>query len=824
MNFFRYLATLSLKTVSVISVAIIIFTSVFAQTTTSDLTITVKDANGAIVSGASVSISGRAVISRVLQTDTDGIAKFTGVERGGLIATVESPGFPKFVREISANEGQAIDIILTPGVINENVTVTATRTEVTTSDTAVPVSIIGREEIERKNVNTIGDLFRSLPGTSTTNEGAFQVRPRIRGLDSNRVLVLIDGERLNNSRTSTGQSGIELGLVEPSQVQTVEVVRGSGSVLYGTDALAGTINIITRDTPPRRDSGFRFGATFDTFYSSNENGRRGTLGVSGSDKYFAFRLAQSLDRFENYFAGDPSETDVQRLREGSFEIGDDGEALNSQSHSSNSQATLRFFLNDTNTVKLNYERRRGADIGSAGLAGTFNAFFPFNNRDKFNVRYDVAALTDNLQRISVKAFYQTQYRNFTNILTVGPVPPFFPGLYQFSETVTDTKTTGFDVQSDWLFGRHNVIAGVSFFNDDNTDRRLVVQSTTAASPSRTFRSTRSVPDASLSNIAFFAQDEFRLTSRLKLVGGFRFDQFKTAAQPTAQFVIDPRLTVQQIEQLGLTGLTDGLDVTNTAVTGDFAVIYTLTPNVNLSARIGRSFRTPNISERFFTDAGSAEGFLVGNPSLEPESGINFDANVKFRTRRVNGSVTYFNNYFTNFLATEFTGVRIAQAPPRAPIDVFQTRNVRKARIQGFEAELEAPIKISFGYLTPYGNFSYLRGDDLDEGDPLDAISPVRTNIGFRWQNFGKHYYFDYNTRIVTKQERLSNSLSVVNGGTEPGYVTHNIGGGYYFRKERFNFSINAGVSNLFDRFYSEQFTFSPARGRSFTIGTTWEIK
>jgi len=794
----------------------------------------IQDPADAPVAGATVILKNKATgAERSVVTNSEGRFSFdlTG-DPAVFELIVSSTGFGRTVTQLSG--GADIVVTLNPAQINEQVTVTAARTEMATGETAVPVSVVDREEIERKNVNTIGDIFRTLPGTSTTNEGAFQVRPRIRGLESNRVLILVDGERLNNGRTSA-QSGIETGLVETSQIETVEVVRGSGSVLYGTDALAGTINIITRDTPARRDGGFRLGGVLNTYFSSNETGRRGNLEVNGSNNWFAFRAAQSLERFNNYFTGDPSATDVARLRADDLQITDDGEVLNSQSHGSNSQATLRFFINDTNTLKLNYERRRAANIGSAGLAGAntgidglvgvFNGFFPFSNRDRFNVRYDVAGLTENLQRITAKAFYQTQYRNFTNILTVPSFPPFFPGLYQFSETVTDTKTTGFDLQSDWVFGRHNVIAGASYFKDDNTDRRLVVQSTTSYSPNRTVRNTRSVPDASLSNIAFFVQDEVRVTSRLKLTGGVRFDRFRTVSEPTENFAIDPRLTAQQIEQLGLTGLPEGLDVTNTAITGDLGAVYTLTQNINLSARVGRSFRTPNISERFFTDAASAEGFLVGNPDLVPETGVNFDTSVKFRTSRVSGSVTYFNNYFDNFLATTFTGVRIAQTPPRAPLDVYQTRNVRRARIQGFEAEFEAPFKISLGYLTPYGNFSYLRGDNLDDNEPLDFISPFRTNVGFRWQNFGKSYYFDYNARIVGKQSRLSEGYLIpVNDGPEPGFVTHNIGGGYYHRRERMNFSINAGISNLFDRFYSEQFTFAPARGRSFTIGTTLEFK
>lgn len=814
-------------------VLLISATSAFAQS--GAVTFNVKDDQGAAVAGASVDLSLAGFRVRSVVTDASGAASIQDLKPGLYKAAVSAAGFSTTLQDVTIGESPAgvIGIVLAVGRVNETVTVTATRTQVTSDETAVPVSVVGREELEQKNINSVGEIFRTLPGTSTVNEGAFQVRPRIRGLDSNRVLILVDGERLNNSRTSTGQSGIEIGLVDTSQIESVEVVRGSGSVLYGTDALAGTINIITRDTPTKRDSGFRFGASLDTLFSSNETGRKGTLGVTGSGKYFAFRLAQSMDRFGNYFAGRPDPAVAARLRdEEDLQITDEGEVLNSQSHSSSTQGTFRFFINDTNTLKLNYERRRAANIGSAGLAGAntgipgqvgvFNAYFPFNHRDKFNVRYDIAAITPNLQRVSAKAFYQTQFRNFTNAVTVGPFLPFFPGFYQLSETTTDTKTAGFDLQTDWLFGDHNIVAGTSFFRDDNSDRRRITSGSTPTSPVLSVRNSRSVPDASLSNIAFFAQDEYRVNRRLRLTAGIRFDRFKAAAEPTTDFALDPRLTPEQIATLGINGLGDGLDVANSAFTGDVGAVYALTQKVSVSARVGRSFRTPNISERFFTDPGSAEGFLVGNPALVPESGINFDASVKLRTKRLSASATYFNNYFKNFLATRFTGLSIASG--NSTVDIYQTQNVLRARIQGFEAEVDAPVRISLGYLTPYGNFSYLRGDDTDQGEPLDFISPIRVNAGIRWQNVGKNYYVDYNTRIVTKQSRLSESFLQVNGGPEAGFVSHNLTGGYYYRTERFNFSVNVGVSNIFDRYYSEQFVYAPARGRSFTLGTTWDLK
>lgn len=820
------------------------WTGILAQEPVAGLVVAVKDSNGAAVSGANIVLTGNNRAKRNSVSDTDGNARFENLPGGQYSMLVEASRFPAVLRDVAVIAGNpnSVEVILILGSIAETVTVTATRTQISTEEIAVPVSIVGREEIERKAVNTIGDIFRTLPGTSTVNEGAFQVRPRIRGLDSNRVLILVDGERLNNSRTSTGQSGVEPGLVETSQIETVEVVRGSGSVLYGTDALAGTINIITRDTPPRRENGFRFGAVLDTFYSTNENGRRGNLAVNGSNKFFAFRIAQSLERFDNYFTGKPKDVFLQDFRIQGGTISDEGEVLNSQSHGGNTQATGRFFINDTNTLRLNYERRRAANVGSSGLVDVFNAFFPFSNRDKVSVRYDAAALTNNLQRLSVSSFYQTQYRSFTNILTV-------PGFYQFSETVTDTKTSGFDVQTDWTFGsRNNLTAGVSFFRDINSDRRLGFTSSSPFSANRRFNNSPSVPNASLANIAAFVQEEFRISNRLKLVGGIRIDNFKTAAEPTTGFAL-PILRSDQIQDLRIGELASGLNVSNTSVTGDFGAIYKLTRNVNFSARVGRSFRTPNIFELFFTGSGSVGGFVVGNPFLKPESGTNFDSSLKVRTSRFSASFTYFNNSYKNFLATveandsrgcpvfivrpgtvyDSDNCRIISSPPPGPTRVFQTQNIDKARIQGFETEFEIPIKISLGYLTPNGNFSYLRGDNTELDVPLNIISPFRTNIGVRWQNYGKAYFFDYNARIVAKQTRLSQSfLAPVNqggnGGPEAGFITHNMSGGYYFRRERFNFNVNLGVSNIFDRAYSEQFVFAPARGRSFTFGTSWEIK
>ncbi len=803
----------------------------FSQNNQETISGTITDSNGANIAGAKVIVRNK-ISGSEFQTQTNESGKFSisNLSQGNYTVSVEAAGFSGAAREISLSNSSTnnLDISLSVGNINETVTVTATRTELATTDTAVPVSVVTREELEEKTLNTIGDVFRDLPGTSTVNEGAFQVRPRIRGLESNRILILVDGERLNNARTSTGQSGIEIGLVETEQIETVEVVRGAGSVLYGTDALAGTINIITKDAPRRLDDGFRFGGTFNGYYSSNENGRRGNLVLTGSSKFFAFRVAQSLERYENYFTGNTEGLGLTPADGYPTE----GEVGNSQSHGGNTQLTTRFFFNENNDLRLNYERRRVANVGSSLLTLDFgfNAYFPYSNRDKFNGRFESRNLNKYLARVSGSFYYQVQDRAFSN-QTV-----FLPFVNSVSDTFTDTDSAGFDVQTNWILGSKNFLtAGISYFRDKNEDLRINTNRLNGSA----VRST-SVPNADFGSFAGFIQDEFEVSNRLKLIGGVRIERFFSSSTPTDGFAFPAGIRQFQLEDLGVAGLETGLKVKQTAFTGDFGAVFKVTDEVSLTGRVGRSYRVANLFERFFTGAGSVGGFLVGNPTLEPESGVNFDTSVKVRTNKFAGSFTYFNNSYKDFLSSDFafdsrgcpvlvlTGTTVldgngCQVVSGNPTRVQKTINFGRVRLQGFEAELELPFRFANGFITPYGNVSYLRGDNLETGEPFNIVPSVKTVLNLRYNDLGSRYYGEWSTRIINKHERLSTSYLASNGGAEPGYVVSEIRGGYNFRRENYRLSFNAGVTNLFDRYYNEQFVFAPARGRSFVLGTTWEL-
>ncbi len=596
-------------------------------------------------------------------------------------------------------------------------------------------------------------------------------------------------------------------------------------MLYGTDALAGTINIITNTTPNLRESGFRFGGGFNGLFSSNETGRRGSAYLTGTSRKFAFRVSQSLDRFDNYHSGSLP------LTNGSSDDSDKAtNVINSGYHSSSTQLVNRFFLTNFQSARLNYERRRAANIGVAGVSGVFTAFFPFSNRDKVSGRYEIRNLSNKLTHLLANVYYQNQERNFSNITNVPASPPFFPGTFQFSQTVTDTSTIGFDLQSNWALSKNNILTvGTSYFRDRNRDQRFIERllpnfSTSPPSLTRTLDRSKSVPDADFANLAFFAQDEYQVNKWLRLIGGIRVDRFKLETGQTNGFVLPPFFSKSQIEDLGLVSLDKGLSTDNTALSGDFGFVIKPIETISLTARVGRSFREPNIFERFFTDFGSSSGFVVGNPRLKAESGVNFDTGLQVRTSKFAGALNYFNNTYTNFLSSRLAFDRngnplaIPGSPGRPSTPVFQTVNRGRTRIQGLEASLEASFPFSSLLITPTSSISYLRGDDLQANQPLDFITPLKTVFALRVQDRPEQIWAEYGVRIINRQDRLSSAFLTANRGAETGFVIHDLRTGINLNREFYKLSFTLAIENLGNRFYSEQFVVAPVRGRTASIG------
>ena len=267
----------------------------------------VTDRSGGALEGAVVRILNVATGQEVTATaDASGRFRFPNLRAGIYRIAASFTGFSDASRTVVVTDDtQAItlDFELQLGAVQEEVTVSAARGERDEATLPFRTDAISARVVHEMAPVSTGDVLAAAPGVTPVGSGPFQVRPRLRGLDSTRVLVLVDGERLNNARTATDRAGVEVGLVDVGSIEHVEVLGGAGSVLYGTDALSGTINIITnraRVLGPRVSSPRASTASTARTRTAGAGRSRSACPTAAGPS----RSRAAAERFDNYRAGE----------------------------------------------------------------------------------------------------------------------------------------------------------------------------------------------------------------------------------------------------------------------------------------------------------------------------------------------------------------------------------------------------------------------------------------------------------------------------------------------------------------------------------------
>lgn len=241
-------------------------TPLFAQ---SSLTGVVRDASGAVVPGATVVIhqSGSS-FERLVETGRDGTFAVTPIADGEYTLDVIAAGFAVANATVRAPGSQPIEVSLSPAAVVEAVQVVSASRQAELRQTLnTNVNVVSRRQIEESGSQTVAELLREVPGVMSRrgSEGAGASGEQIQGIDSRQVLVLLDGQPLLGAR------GIKRGVVNldrqsAGRLEQVEVVKGAASALYGSDALGGVINLITRNaTAPFDTTGEISGANRGEF-------------------------------------------------------------------------------------------------------------------------------------------------------------------------------------------------------------------------------------------------------------------------------------------------------------------------------------------------------------------------------------------------------------------------------------------------------------------------------------------------------------------------------------------------------------------------------
>jgi outer membrane receptor protein involved in Fe transport len=182
------------------------------------------------------------------RTDNAGQYTIKGLTSGIYRISVQAPGFASAAatrilhRVGRANITQYFSLV--PSALTDTATITAGKGSLRAAeDTPQLVSVTTAQEIQRQRPASTLQALERTPNLIQAGVNPSIGRPPLRGLASSRVLIVIDGERLNNVRTDSGSTGISPSIVDVSQLDAVEVLSSAGSSLYGSDTLAGTVNL-----------------------------------------------------------------------------------------------------------------------------------------------------------------------------------------------------------------------------------------------------------------------------------------------------------------------------------------------------------------------------------------------------------------------------------------------------------------------------------------------------------------------------------------------------------------------------------------------------
>ena len=673
------------------------------------------------------------------------------------------------------------------------IVVTATRTPRTVFLTPAPVSVVDAAAIRRARPNTVTDLLRGLPGVDVTGVGVQQPRPVIRGQRGQRILLLQDGVRLNNSRRQQDFGEVPA-LVDVASVERIEVVRGPASVLYGSDAIGGVINIITRRPVEDGVHGsvrYRFGR--------EEDQHRGTAMVLARFGRIEFDVMASLREAGEYRA--------PAGRFGDIVLDDDAAVHGTGVEDRSIAARLGLGIAAGHTVSVRAERYAASDAGFgfvdpaayAPAQPRIDIRYPDQRFWKTTVGWSATALgTPVADRMDLTTWVQDNERILTFDLfqSFGAQAPPGAGVAVATHNFTDLGTWGMRLEARKLAGSSLILTwGVDAFRDrsENTDSSLTTV-TGFGPPQRQVSTAALVPDATYRSGGVFVQGELALSDRATLIAGGRVQTVRASAEPGS-----------------------GLDVeakSASAFVGAVNALYRLGENVTLAGSLGRAFRAPNLIEWFFEGpTPEGNGYQVRSPDLIPEKALSIDGGVRYRDRRLALEAFVFRNLVRDGIRIQPTGTNVGR------LAAYRNVNLDKLVYRGVELSAEVHV---VGGLTVDGGYTKLASEDaLDPGNPIGDSFSSRLTASARYRDTGDGWWLEYGVRHNGERRDVALTANPV-GDALPSFTTHAIrGGATLFRRgpatQRFTF----GIENLTNRLYAEASNvsfFRPEPRRRFTLG------
>jgi len=645
----------------------------------------------------------------------------------------------------------------------DEIQVTATRRPSAVRDVAAAVTLVPQEKIEHGLLTT--DALLAEPGIFLQQTTPGQGAAIIRGLKGSEVLHLVDGLRLNNAIFRNAPTQY-LALVAPGTVDRIEVVRGAPASLYGSDAVGGVVQVLTR-VPEFASAGSRGAASlaFDTADLAKI--------VRGS-------YEAGNERIAGLISGEYLETGDRRIG-GGERIGPS--AYTSKGARIAVSATpdeVSSWLVDLQFARQPATPRVDELVPGFGQTEPSSSEFLFAPNDRSfahvrHIRRDGLWSADwtfdaGWQRIvddRITRDFGSQVRNYENNSSE---------LLGLTASAAGATTTG-----SW-------IVGAEFYHDRVESARVAED---IVSGQKTEVQSRFPDGSTVDQAAVYGNLIREIGGRHRLSGGLRFSAI--SANLPAAGAIPASSSVQD------------------DISEDLGWIFEVTQHTQLVTNIGYGFRAPNVFDLGALGDRPGNRFNIPNPALESERILQFDAGVRQQAANWDFELMVFALHYTDRIASVLTG---AMTPNGR--DIVQSRNVASADIRGIESVVRLDIsrRLSAELVA-----NYLHGEQVESDgseNPADLIPPFNGRLSLRYQASADLLIESF-VRFAGSQNRLSPRDirdTRINPAGTPGWLTLNLAASWHSAE---HWQARAGIENILDKNYRMHGSGIDAKGRSLVV-------
>jgi outer membrane receptor for ferrienterochelin and colicin len=736
----------------------------------------VDNETGQPISGVSILLKGT---TSGISTDTEGLFHIAALVLPEMALIVSRVGYGKVEQIVNfADDCTAYLLIrLEPEVIElNNLNVTASRFREESFNSPVGISVTSEKEISERTYSSTAEVLREEPGILVQKTTCGHGAPILRGLIGKHVLLLYDGIRLNRPTFRLGANQY-LNTVNLASLDRIEVVRGPSSVMYGSDAMGGVVNLIPSNSSIHHDK-IKIIPEFSTRYSTADNGSSSNLHLAGHYLQWATSVNVSYKKIGDLRAG-----------------GDIGRQSPTGWEEINFNGRLSYYLNKDNVFYCDYLSVNQTDVPRYDkyVSGDFEKYiYDPQDRDLYAVTFNSLGVSKAIKEIKTNISYSDENEGRTEQRS---------GSTTIKESIDNLTTYGTYFQISIVPVKHQTLSfGWEYYHDIAKSHKVKISDGQEEVTRPTY------PDNSkYYSLGIFLQHCVALLDELKMTSGARFSSFKLKSPLEEPYGI--------------------VDEIYNDVTGSLALTLSLDSYINLIARWSRGFYAPNLNDVAVLKT-SSSGVDVPSIGLAPENSNNFEIGMKVNSPRYRGSLFAYYNRLNDLIdrkpgiyngLTFFDENNNGLQDPRE-FDVYQRKNVSQAYIVGFE--FDGLLKINSAWELR-SNCFWTRGENRTNDEPLSRIPSIMGIAAVRCYA-GQYSWYEVYIRAATDQRRLStrdkDDTRIDPNGT-PGWATLNFRTQLTAKRIQITFLFE----NILDKGYKEHGSGVYSPGRNLLISLKYGV-